>query len=219
MNFLLPLFCIALGGYLIGSFPTGYLAGCCCGIDVRLHGSGNVGATNVLRLLGKKWGYSVFLIDFLKGWLPVFLALLWSDTVHMTPPSAPGAIAALASLLGHSFPIWLHFKGGKGISTSAGIIVGMFPGSFLFCLGSWIFVFFSTRYVSIASIVASIMLPLSVLLFYFLSHGSHPLPHALTPDWLSILVSLMMCTLVLWRHRENIKRLLARTEPRFVRKP
>jgi len=103
MNFLLPLFCIALGGYLIGSFPTGYLAGCCCGIDVRLHGSGNVGATNVLRLLGKKWGYSVFLIDFLKGWLPVFLALLWSDTVHMTPPSAPGAIAALASLLGHSF--------------------------------------------------------------------------------------------------------------------
>ncbi|MFZ4115144.1 MAG: glycerol-3-phosphate 1-O-acyltransferase PlsY [Chthoniobacterales bacterium] len=218
MSFLFPLFFIALGAYLLGSFPAGYLAGLCCGIDVRLHGSGNIGATNVMRLLGKKWGYTVFVIDFLKGWLPVFLATLWSDAVTTSPHSAPGAIAALAALLGHSFPIWLRFRGGKGISTSAGIIVGMFPGSFLFCLGSWLLLFLTTRYVSIASIVAALMLPATVILFYFCSHFFPGWPLWLAGDWLSIVASLVMAGLVLWRHRGNIERLLAGTETRFENK-
>lgn len=218
MIFLVPFFLIAVGAYLVGSFPTGYLAGCCCGIDLRLHGSGNIGATNVMRVLNKKWGYGVFVIDFLKGWLPVLLATEWSNTNHIAPHSAPGAIAALAALLGHSFPIWLHFKGGKGISTSAGIIVGMFPGSFIFCVGSWILVFLTTRYVSIASIVASIMLPVTVILLYYWSHLYTHWPRWLSLDWLSVIVSLLMAGLVLWRHRGNIKRLMAGSEPRFERK-
>jgi glycerol-3-phosphate acyltransferase PlsY len=218
MNFFVPLLIIALGAYLVGSFPTGYLAGLCCGIDIRLHGSGNIGATNVMRVLNKKWGYSVFAIDFLKGWFPVFTAMLWSNSVPISPHSAPGAIAALAALLGHSFPIWLQFRGGKGISTSAGIIVGMFPGSFLFCVGSWGLFFMITRYVSIASIVASIMLPTTVILFYLCGHLFHDWPLWLTGDWLSVVVSLLMGSLVLWRHRGNMKRLLAGTEPRFKSK-
>ncbi|KAB2643858.1 MAG: glycerol-3-phosphate 1-O-acyltransferase PlsY [Verrucomicrobia bacterium] len=218
MNFFVPLVIIALGAYLIGSLPAGYLAGLCCGIDIRLHGSGNIGATNVMRVLNKKWGYSVFAVDFLKGWFPVFLAMLWSNNASISPHSAPGAIAALAALLGHNFPIWLHFRGGKGISTSAGIIVGMFPGSFLFCLGSWGLVFMTTRYVSIASIVASIMLPTTVILFYLCGHFFPNWPLWLTGDWLSVVVSLLMGGLALWRHRGNMKRLLAGTEPRFESK-
>jgi glycerol-3-phosphate acyltransferase PlsY len=218
MNFLPPFFLIALGAYLLGSFPAGYVAGRCCGMDVRLHGSGNIGATNVMRLLGKKWGYAVFAIDFLKGWLPVFLAALWSDVARISPHSAPGVIAALAALLGHSFPIWLHFRGGKGISTSAGIIVGMFPGSFLFCLGSWIILFLTTRYVSIASITAALMLPATVLLFYSCSHFFPGWPLWLAGDWLSIVASLVMAGFVVWRHRGNMERLLAGTEIRFENK-
>lgn len=218
MNFLIPFFLIALGAYLVGSFPAGYLAGRCCGIDIRLHGSGNIGATNVIRVLNKKWGYSVFAIDFLKGWLPVFIATLWSNAVGIDPHSAPGAVAALAALLGHSFPLWLHFRGGKGISTSAGIIVGMFPGSFLFCIGSWFLVFMTTRYVSLASITAAIMLPLTVILFYWSSHFFPGWPLWLAGDWLSVMVSLLMGGLVVWLHRTNIKRLLAGTESRFASK-
>ena len=124
---------LVVGAYLIGSFPAGYLVGHCCGIDIRQHGSGNIGATNVVRVLGKKWGALVFIIDFLKGWLPVILATRWSEAIHMDPRSAPGAVAALMALLGHNFPCWLGFRGGKGISTSAGIIVGLFPGAFPFC--------------------------------------------------------------------------------------
>ncbi len=219
MNFFLSLCAVALGAYLVGSFPTGYLVGRYCGIDIRNYGSGNIGATNVMRLLGKKWGYTVFIIDFLKGWLPVFLVMLWKNNHEMIPPSAPGTLAALATLIGHSFPLWLHFRGGKGISTSAGIIVGLFPGSFLFCVGSWFLLFLLTRYVSLASITAAITLPMTVLLFYFLKKENTSWPSYLQEeDWLSIFTSLAMAGLVLWRHLENIKRLLTGTEQRFEKK-
>ena len=213
----LPWILLIMGAYLIGSFPAGYLAGRCCGIDIRLHGSGNIGATNVVRVLNKKWGACVFIIDVIKGWLPVFLASMWSSSVGMVPHSAPGAVAALVALLGHSFPVWLNFRGGKGISTSAGIIVGMFPGSFLFCIGSWLLVFYTTRYVSLASIVASAMLPITVVIFYLSGRFFSGWPLWLVGDWLSVTASLLMGGFVIWKHRSNMQRLLAGTELRFER--
>ncbi|MCX6957019.1 MAG: glycerol-3-phosphate 1-O-acyltransferase PlsY [Verrucomicrobiae bacterium] len=204
---------LAVGAYFVGSFPAGYLMGRCRGIDIRQHGSGNVGATNVVRVLGKKWGGIVFAIDFLKGWLPVILATRWSEAVHINPHSAPGAVAALMALLGHSFPFWLGFRGGKGISTSAGIIVGLFPGAFPFCIGSWLIVFFATGYVSLGSLVGASMLPLTVAVFYFMG-PRYDWPSWMRADWLSLLVAFLMATVVIWRHRSNIDRLLAGTEAR-----
>jgi glycerol-3-phosphate acyltransferase PlsY len=215
-NFL-PWILIVLGAYLIGSFPTGYLAGRCSGIDIRQHGSGNIGATNVVRVLGKKWGGLVLAIDFFKGWLPVVLATQWGEAFAINPHSAPGAIAALMALLGHSFPCWLGFRGGKGISTSAGIIVGLFPGSFPFCLGSWLLVFFTTGYVSLASLVGAAMLPLTVMVFYFLN-PHHDSSSWMSADWLSLLVAFLMGGVVIWRHRSNLKRLCQGTEPHFKKK-
>ena len=209
MHPLLPWLLIAVGSYLIGSIPFGYLAGRLCGIDIRTKGSGNIGATNVLRVLGKKWGYAVFLLDFLKAWLPVKLALGWGIALMVHPASAPGALAGLCALLGHSFPVWLSFKGGKGIASSAGVMVGLFSlAVFLVCLGMWLLLFTVTRYVSIASIVAAVSLPVAVGILVFLHRA----------DWLGFTVSVVMAFLAIWRHRSNIVRLRAGTEPRFERK-
>lgn len=209
MHPLLPWPIIAVGSYLLGSIPFGYLAGRLCGIDIRTQGSGNIGATNALRVLGKKWGYSVFLLDFLKAWLPVKLALGWGIALMADPPSAPGALAGFCALIGHSFPVWLGFKGGKGIASSAGVIVGLFSlPVFLICLGLWMLLFTVTRYVSVASIVASVALPVAVGAL-FLLHRT---------DWLGLAVSVVMALLAVWRHRSNIARLRSGTEPRFERR-
>jgi glycerol-3-phosphate acyltransferase PlsY len=204
----LPWILIIVGSYLLGSIPSGYLAGLCCGVDLRTQGSGNIGATNAVRVLGKPWGYAVFLVDFSKGLIPVLLANHYSIHHGIHPASAPGALAALCALLGHSFPVSLGFKGGKGIASSAGVIVGLFPAAFLFVIGIWLLLFTTTRYVSIASIAASIALPVSVTILYFLHRA----------DWLALLVSILMCSLAVWRHRGNISRLRAGTEPRFLKK-
>jgi glycerol-3-phosphate acyltransferase PlsY len=200
---------IAVGSYLLGSIPFGYLAGRLCGIDIRTKGSGNIGATNALRVLGKKWGYGVFLLDFLKAWFPVKLALGWGIALMVHPASAPGALAGLCALIGHSFPVWLGFKGGKGIASSAGVIVGLFSlPVFLICLGLWLLIFTVTRYVSVASVVAAAALPVAVGILYYFHRA----------DWLGLTVSIVMAALAIWRHRSNIVRLRDGTEPRFERK-
>ncbi len=204
----LPWLLLVISSYLMGSIPAGYLAGRLCGVDLRTQGSGNIGATNALRVLGKAWGSGVFLVDFLKGLLPVYLAGIWSAQLGVHPSSAPGALAGLCVLLGHSFPVWLRFQGGKGIASSAGVIVGLFPSVFFFCIGSWLFFFMLTRYVSVASIAASITLPLAVAMLFMLHRA----------DWLALLLSMMMCLLALWRHRSNIARLRVGMEPRFEQK-
>jgi len=206
---LYPWLLIAIGSYLLGSIPAGFIAGKIRGVDLRTQGSGNIGATNALRVLGKKWGYAVFLFDFLKGLVPVLLALHWGRTVGVEPSSAPGALAALGSLVGHSFPVWLGFRGGKGIATSGGVIIGLFSlPAFLICLGVWLLLFTTTRYVSVASIGGALSLPVVV--------GAMFLMHRI--DWLALTVSIVMCGLAVWRHRSNITRLRAGTEPRFERK-
>lgn len=206
---------LMLGAYLIGSFPTGYLVGVFCGIDIRQHGSSNIGATNVVRVLGKKWGYAVFVVDCLKGFLAVFLASRWNHSVNVEPLSAPGAVAALAVLLGHNFPIWLKFKGGKGMATSVGIMLGLFPGAFFVCLITWVIFFYTTRYVSLASIAAAMMLPIAVAFLYVVEKFYPALPQWLTVDWLLLVIAFVMALLAILRHRKNIERLLAGTELRF----
>ncbi len=209
LSTLYPWFLIAIGSYLLGSIPAGFIAGKICGVDLRTQGSGNIGATNAVRVLGKKWGSVVFLFDFLKGLVPVLLALQWGSVTGFDPASAPGALAALCSLLGHSFPIWLGFKGGKGIATSGGVMVGLFGlPVFLICLGVWLLLFTTTRYVSVASIGGAVALP-AVVAALFLMHRT---------DWLALAVSIAMCFMAVWRHRSNMARLRAGTESRFERK-
>ncbi len=193
--------------YLLGSIPFGYLAGRLAGIDVRQHGSGNIGATNVLRVLGKPWGFAVFFADACKGFFAVRLAFLM---VAARPEMEAYAdffaiLAAAACVAGHSFPVWLKFRGGKGVATSAGALSGVVPVAALSIFLVWLAVFFLTRYVSVASILAALALPLVVAL----TKGSH--------GYAVFYFSLAMTGLVVWRHRSNIARLRDGTEQRFSR--
>lgn len=218
MHFFTLSLLVVLGAYLIGSFPTGYLAGKCCHIDIQSHGSGNIGATNVLRVLNKKWGYTVFAVDFFKGAIAVAAATTLEKKLHLTPQSSLGALAALSVLLGHSFPLWLGFRGGKGIATSGGIIMVLFPLAFLTSLLCWILIFYWTRYVSLASIAASLMVPLSTLALYCLCLYYPQLPSLFQENGILVITSFLMALLTVARHLKNIERLLAGTEARFERK-
>jgi acyl phosphate:glycerol-3-phosphate acyltransferase len=201
---------VVLGSYLIGSIPSGYLAGCAKGVDLRKTGSGNIGATNALRVLGKKWGYLVFAADTFKGWFSVTLAYALAGRHSPDHVTVVGILAAVFALVGHNFPIWLGFRGGKGIATSAGVMIALFPiWTFLVALVVWVTLFYGTRYVSVASIAAAISLPVTT---GFLALAGKC-------DWLLVLVGVLMCMLATWRHKSNIQRLLAGTEKKFEKKP
>jgi glycerol-3-phosphate acyltransferase PlsY len=204
-------FAIAALGYLFGSFPAGYIAGRMAGVDVRSLGSGNIGATNVLRVLGKKWGYAVFFVDAFKGFAAVRLTFFLANRLPAVQPYAEyfAILAAVMCISGHTFPVWLRFKGGKGVATSAGALFGLMPLAVPFIILVWVIIFEITRYVSVASIVASISLPVVVGLFLrwkFLEGAA------------LFYFSIMIALLVLWRHRSNFSRLLNGTEQRFSRK-
>ena len=220
-------------GYLLGSLPTGYLVGRRHGIDIREHGSGNIGATNVVRVLGKRPGYLVFFCDAIKGLLAVRLAILIAgrfrfprdvevrdfvggklSVYHLAGVPAPdphvivlaGILAGLACILGHNFPVWLRFRGGKGVATTVGVLLGLMPAAFAVSAAVWAVSFFTTRYVSLASMLAAAALPVTV---WWLTRTPGPM------FWFSVVAG----ALIFWRHRKNIGRLLAGTEPRFDRKP
>lgn len=184
--------------YVVGATPFGYLAGKMHGIDIRDHGSGNIGATNVLRVLGKKIGIPVFILDLLKGLLPVLCVRWWGLGLWCEIAAAMGAV------LGHNFTFWLGYKGGKGIATSAGALFGLMWLPTLVALGVWLLAFFTTRYVAVASAASAVGLPIATVIV----HGVGPL------FWFSLVIS----GLALWRHRSNFQRLRAGTENRFDRK-
>jgi len=201
----------ALIGYLLGSFPSGFLAGRIAGVDVRQAGSGNIGATNVTRLLGKRFGYPVFLLDFAKGIAAVMLS------VHMARRTGAsqglvelcGAIAGTFSVIGHSFSIWLGFKGGKGVATSIGALFGLnWPAALIVGI-VWCLTFQITRYVSLASVVAVIAFPVTIGAMLLLGRLTTPV---------LLYFSLCLAGLVIFRHRSNLSRLLSGTEPRVLRK-
>jgi glycerol-3-phosphate acyltransferase PlsY len=199
---------VTSSGYLIGSCPNGYLVSRARGIDIRQHGSGNIGATNVLRVLGKKWGYLVFALDAQKGFLAVWFALGFAASAwfSIVRPEIAGIAAGLACILGHTFPVWLHFCGGKGVATSAGVLLGLMPLAVISVFAVWILLFKLTRYVSVASIAAAAALPIFVGLYLQLK--------ALTGASL-FPFSILIAGVVIWRHRSNMQRLLRGEEQRF----
>lgn len=188
-----------LVAFLLGSIPTGYLVARAKGVDIRRHGSGNIGATNVFRTVGRPLGVLVFLVDALKGFAAVWLALRWGG-----PSAWAGILAAVAAIAGHNYTPWLGFKGGKGIATSAGVLIALAPWAVLAAAAVWFAVFFATRYVSLASICAAAAMPLAVAA----GRGGAPL----------LAFAVAIAALAIWRHRSNIRRLRDGTEHRFDRK-
>src|SRR5437016_10167575 len=164
---------LLVGSYLLGSIPFGYLAGRLVGIDIRQTGSGNVGATNAVRVLGKRYGYPVFALDFLKGFGAAKISMLMAPgpPPEWNSPEIFGILAAMSSVLGHLYPPWLKFKGGKGVATSAGALLELTPVATLIGVAIWIIVFWLTRYVSLASITAAVVLPIVILVVT--SHDSN----------------------------------------------
>src|ERR1700733_13828708 len=205
----MTLLLIAILCYLIGSIPNGYLVARSQGVDIRQLGSRNIGATNVLRVMGKKWGYLVFLCDTLKGFLAVKLGLFLAAQALLSPVLG-GVIAAVTCILGHNYTIWLGFKGGKGIATSAGVIMALFPITVVCCLAIvWIVVFYAGKYVSLASIAAAVALPIAVFLMVAKTGQEF---------WTLFGFSGLVCALAVWRHQANIVRLMNGTESRFGKK-
>ncbi|HKR97826.1 MAG TPA: glycerol-3-phosphate 1-O-acyltransferase PlsY, partial [Candidatus Angelobacter sp.] len=206
---------VAVAAYLLGSIPFGYLlVRIFRGQDIRLSGSGNIGATNVVRSGAKGLGIATLILDALKGALAVglaswFAASKYNDcgdfvAFHCVNTLPFMSTAALFAVLGHMFPVWLKFKGGKGVATALGVFCVLFPKAVLVSLAIFILVVAITRFVSLGSILAAIFFPVAA---YFL----------LKPDAVSLTLSSLIALIVVLKHHQNISRLLAGTENRFGR--
>ncbi len=200
---------VAVAAYLLGSIPFGFLVAKAKGIDIRNVGSGNIGATNAMRVLGKPAGIFVLLMDALKGyaavaWLP-FLVLRIVNTSAANEMESLPIVAGIFAVLGHNYTCWLKFKGGKGIATTAGVFLALAPWALLVALIVFILAVVLTKYVSVGSIAAAIALPATVWIMS---------PHNL---FLNI-VTTALGVLAIYKHKANIKRLLAGTENRLGKK-
>lgn len=190
-------------GYLLGSIPTGYLiARLVYGMDIRQHGSGNIGFTNVFRVLGFTPGVLVLVADILKGWVAVRVALLVvaPGADELLVDSIP-VLAGLAAILGHTYSVFLRFQGGKGVATAAGVLIALMPEVALIVTGIWLVVLAVSRYVSAASVIAAAAFPVAVLAL------NKPLP--------MLVLSILVAVLVIVRHKSNIVRLMRREESKF----
>lgn len=191
---------VILASYLVGAIPFGLLfSRTIGGIDVRTVGSGNIGATNVLRAAGKKAAILTLLADCFKGLIPVLLALRLFDDVWIP------VLSGVAAVVGHNFPVYLKFKGGKGVATSFGVVLAIAPLTGLICLLAWAGAAALWKYSSLAALVSFALYPLMTFAF----HGESK-PRAF--------LSLFVFTMMYYRHRENIKRLLVGTEPKIGQK-
>lgn len=186
--------------YLLGAVPFGYLIGRYYGKDIRQEGSGNIGSTNVTRVIGKWPGRFCFLCDCAKGMLPVLLAR------EVAPGTDLPLLAGAAAIVGHMFPVYLRFKGGKGIATAAGVAAALSPLSLLAALLGWGMCFALTRYVSLASIVAAIMLPVAATVLYVVRG---------TPTILTMGFFYAVGAVAILKHRSNLQRLCNGTEKKF----
>lgn len=194
---------LVVAAYLLGSVPFGLLLARLKGIDLRRVGSGNIGATNTARALGRSWGLLAFLLDFGKGWLPAFLALSLAPVDQAVPlATAAGA----AAVVGHCFPVYLRFRGGKGVATGCGAVVAIEPLVFLAGGAAWLVALALFRFVSLSSLVMGVAFPVAAWL--------------LRPEEPAFLVgALGLALLVFLRHQANLGRLLAGTEPRVGARP
>lgn len=194
----IPLFleiAFVIASYLLGSVPTGLLLGKALGVDIRSAGSGNIGATNVYRTLGRNVGVMTLAGDCLKGVIPVVLAR------QLEFPDIWLAAAGFAAFFGHVFTVFLRFKGGKGVATALGVFLGISPLSVLAAFGVFALVLWKWRFVSLGSISAAALMPLLIA--------------AINGRPLIIFMTLLIAAIIIWKHRENIGRLKAGTENRF----
>ena len=192
---------LLLAAYLIGAFPSSYVvARAVRGIDLRQHGSGNLGATNAYRVLGWKAATPVFVLDILKGWFPTFFFPWWDGSPEWRWVLGYGA----AAIVGHVFSIYVRFKGGKGVATGAGVFLALAPAAVLIALVVWGTLLYLTGTVSIASIAAAAVLPVAVWL--------------LRAPYIVVGLAVALSAFVIYAHRSNIRRLLRGEEPTFKRR-
>ena len=194
---------VSLSSYLLGAIPSSFIMGKILkGIDLRDHGSGNLGAANTFRILGAKAAIPVLIMDIGKGFLAVKLVSIFGvdNSIFI-------AFAALLAVLGHNYSIFVKFSGGKGVGTTTGVFLAITPIAVAICLVIWTVLLFSTRIVSLASIAAASFLPISLLLLQFL--------FGLETDISVIVLSMIVALAVLYKHRSNIKRLMVGKEKRI----
>ena len=209
----MTLMILIICSYLLGSIPFGLLITKAHGKDLRSIGSGNIGATNVSRALGRKWAYFCFILDVLKGLIPMLVTMLIAKPDSVLTLWLWLAVGC-AAIIGHIFPLYIKFKGGKGVATSFGVALGLWPYytiCVLLAFGVWVLVVLIWRYVSLASIAASVAFPLVLIAAIIV-----------TPDWdfgnlwPILIIAVAIPIMVIIRHRENIKRLLAGTESKIL---
>ncbi len=193
---------LVLAAYLLGSIPNGLLIARLKGVDLQKVGSGNIGATNVFRCVGKGWGIAAFVLDAVKGFVPAFF---FPRLLESAPPWL-GLACGVAAVAGHNWPVWLKFKGGKGVSTSAGMLLGIAPAAVGVGFAVFALTVALTRFVSLGSILAAIAVPTA----YLWMNGAE--------NRLLAGALVVMGALVIFKHRANVGRLLRGTEPRIVGK-
>ena len=226
------LWLIPIAAFLAGSVPFGLLIAKTKGINIREHGSGNIGATNVLRIVGKPYGILCLLLDFLKGFLPTLVAVslflisgkeiqLSLSALEPFATSFPKVnawhaqsliiLTGLFAILGHNYSPWVGFKGGKGIATSGGVLVAIMPMGVVVILIIWLILFYTTRYVSVASIGAAAAVPFTAI------YGSYRHGYIANGTWNKplFIFSILIAVLAIWKHRSNIKDLIDGTEHKF----
>jgi len=196
------------GAYLLGSIPFGFLVAKARGVDIRKVGSGNIGATNVFRCVSKPLGICTFLLDLGKGYagctaIP-WLAVVPHHGITATHDMIFPVVCGFLTVAGHNWPVFLGFKGGKGIATSAGLLLGLAPAGCGWALLAWLIVFVATRYVSVASMLAAVVLGILAWPLYFDGH-----------NWWFPMMLDVLAALAIGRHRGNIRRLREGTESRF----
>jgi len=214
---------VLLVGYICGSIPVGFLIGKIgYNIDVRKHGSGNIGMANVMRLCGKKAGIMTMIGDMVKGTIAVLSGriLIWTKKfeglgkigqVELTNEGLFLSLIVFTTIIGHSFPIWLKFKGGKSASVGGGAILGINPIAFVIIMSLWIVILKKTKYTSLSNLVAGMLYP--PLLWVFA--GTDPF---FNNNWQAAIVGAICLLFVIWRHRENVSRLIKGTERKIGQK-
>ena len=207
MKLFLPWLAILIS-FLIGSIPTAYLMGRARGIDIRQHGSCNVGATNAFRVLGKGWGIACLILDMLKGLLPT--AFLFSAALFR-PGGMPAEgwlwLIGLAAIAGHMFTPFLGFRGGKGVATTLGVVLAIAPLPMIIVFLLGLAIIWLTGYVSVASIIGASLLPFLIAACYWRER-----------PWISLSVTMALGLIIIWKHRGNIRRLRAGTEKKILRR-
>ena len=204
---------LIIASYLLGSIPFGFIIAGAYKIDIRKAGSGNIGATNLSRFLGKKWGYFCFALDVLKGFIPMFAASRFL-------PESPGPVRLLftmlvgvAAVIGHIFPVYLKFRGGKGVSTSFGVALGFWP-YYTICsiiaITIWLVTVFIWRYISLASIVAAVCFAVVFIISVLIIPG-----WSMGDLWPLVIISIAIPALVIIRHQSNIRRIITGTESKI----